>query len=52
MEKWLQFAALLAIAGLGTASAFLPIEGVDHLLLFTALIAVFWASDARYWKRT
>lgn len=50
MAVWLRFVALLAIAGLSLWLGIRPGPGFDHVWLSAALVAVFAASEARFWK--
>jgi hypothetical protein len=49
MNRWLRFIALLLIAGFSIALGIAPEAGFDHVWLSLALIAIFAASEARYW---
>ena len=50
MLRNLRLIALLAVAGIGLWFGLEPDEGLSHGWLALALVAVFAASEARYWK--
>ena len=50
MRRWVPFLALLIIAGVSLWLGIRPEDGFSHLWLSLALVAIFVASEARYWK--
>lgn len=50
MKKILGLVALLSVAGCGLWFGVRPESGFSHAWLALALIAVFAASEARYWR--
>lgn len=50
MKRWLCFLALLVLAGVSLLLGIAPEAGFSHAWLALALVAVFAASEARFWR--